>query len=545
MKLNRYLTNLDSFIFACIGFYAIYLYTSYSGVGLSPDSLMYASAADSFHAHGNFMTFNKTPITFFPVFYPFFLGIIDFFSNVNPVQAGSMINCFLFAAVVFTSGWIMSRFISDHTGFKFSRTYKLAALIAIVPVLVFDYYIRDKDWAVTAYIIEAAFVIGHRYKWIILAAIILSPAMLEIYSFLWSETLFILEILLFIVAYWKYTHNHKLGALIITGVITAIACITRYAGITIVGTGCLLILLDYELPIRKKIEHLLLYGAISISLLTANLVYNSTVTGLSTGTREPSITPFSQNLFRVGTVINDWGALSDKADAYAILVTCVIMLSLIGVLAWKAFKKRINSYENIVIGFAVVYGSFMIILATFSRFEPINSRLLSPMFIPLLISCTCWVPDVLIGIRIKILKYTLAGVAIVAMLLFEYATGQVDYQRYDDENDYGVPGYSDDSWNKSEFAPYLKRHKSEFDPNIPIYSDANEAVWLFTGMSSQLVPHSFFQKDVDKFYMQKKFYLIWFDSLYNKELINIKDIMAHKKVTKIGGAKEGEVYLVE
>ncbi len=83
MKLNRYLTNLDSFIFACIGFYAIYLYTSYSGVGLSPDSLMYASAADSFQAHGYMITFTGGPITFFPFFYPFFLGAIQFFSRSN------------------------------------------------------------------------------------------------------------------------------------------------------------------------------------------------------------------------------------------------------------------------------------------------------------------------------------------------------------------------------------------------------------------------------------------------------------------------------
>ncbi|HTI57548.1 hypothetical protein [Mucilaginibacter sp.] len=497
MKLNRYITNLDSFIFACIGFYAIYLYTSYSGVGLSPDSLMYASAAESFSAHGNMVTFTGTPITFFPVFYPFFLGIIQLFSGTNAVQAGYLINCFLFAAVVFTSGWIMERFMSH------SRIYKILILIAIV----------------------------------------ISPALLEIYSFLWSETLFILEILLFIIAYWKYTHGHTLKALIITGIITAVACITRYAGITIVGTGCLLILLDFELPVKKKIGHLLLYGMLSISLLVANLAYNSSVTGLSTGTREPSITPFSQNLFRVGTVINDWGALSNRADSFAILVACVIMLSLIGVLAWKTFKQRINSYENVVIGFAVVYGLFMVILATFSRFEPINSRLLSPMFIPLLISCTSWVPDVLKLAHSAILKYSLAVAAIAAMLLFEYATVKIDYQRYDDELDYGVPGYSDDSWNKSEFGPYLKKHKNIFQPGVPVYSDANEAVWLFTGLSSQLVPHSFFRKDVEKFYKQKRFYLVWFDSLYNSELVPLKDIMAHRKLVKIGGAKEGEVYL--
>ncbi|HWD89627.1 MAG TPA: hypothetical protein VG367_15955 [Mucilaginibacter sp.] len=499
MKINRYLTNLDSFIFACIGFYAIYLFTSYSGVGLSPDSLMYASAADSFQAHGNMMTFTGGPITFFPVFYPFFLGVIQFFSRINSVEAGAMINRFLFAAVVFTSGWIMEKFISH------SRIY----------------------------------------KWLILAAIILSPALLEVYSFLWSETLFILEVLFFIIAFWKYWHNHSIKALVIMALIAAISCITRYAGITVVGTGGLLLLLDKGLPIRRKTEHILLYGIISISLLSANLLINRLTTGLSTGTREPSVTSFAKNLYYVGTVINDWGALSDKADKYAILVASVILLSLIGILAWKTFKHRINSYENIVIAFAVVYGLFIPLWATFSRFETINSRLYSPMFIPMLIACTSWVPDVLKDIHKKVVKYSLAGIAIVAMLLFEYATYQVDYQRWDDENDYGVPGYSDDSWNKSEFAPYLKKHKQMFKPNIPIYSDANEAVWLFTGMNSQLVPHKFFQKDVDKFYTQKKFYLIWFDSLYNAELTSLKDIAAHRQLKVIGGAKEGKVYLSE
>src|SRR5271169_4906026 len=108
MKLTPYLKNLDSLIAAIIAYYAIYLYTSYSGVGLSPDSIMYASTATNIQAHGSLLTFNKTPLVFFPVFYPFFLGLIQFISSVDPLKAGAMINATLFAAVIFTSGWIMS-----------------------------------------------------------------------------------------------------------------------------------------------------------------------------------------------------------------------------------------------------------------------------------------------------------------------------------------------------------------------------------------------------------------------------------------------------
>src|SRR5260221_12067926 len=267
MNLNRYLNNLDSFIAAIIGFYAIYLFTAYSGVGLSPDSIMYASTATNIQAHGSLLTFNKTPLVFFPVFYPFFLGVIQFVSRVDPIKAGATIDAFLFASVVFTSGWIMSKFIAH------SRIY----------------------------------------KWIILAAIILSPGLLEIYTFLWSETLFILETLFFIIAYWRYMHTHTTKALLVVAIITAISCITRYAGVTIVGTGGLMLLLDNELPIRKKIKHILIFGSVSISLLVANLILNRLSTGLSTGTREPSITSFSKNLHYFGTVICDWGSLSKNA----------------------------------------------------------------------------------------------------------------------------------------------------------------------------------------------------------------------------------------
>jgi hypothetical protein len=495
MSLSRYLNNLDSFIAAIIGFYAIHLFTAYSGVGLSPDSIMYASTATNIQAHGSLLTFNKTPLVFFPVFYPFFLGVIQFISRVDPIKAGATINAFLFAGVIFTTGWIMQKFVAH------SRVY----------------------------------------KWIILAAIILSPGLLEIYTFLWSETLFILEILFFIVAYWHYLQTRTTKALLIVAIITAISCITRYAGVTIVGTGGLLLLLDNELTIRKKIENILIFGSVSVSLLAANLLLNRLSTGLSTGTREPSITPFSKNLHYFGTVICDWGSLSKAAYPFAILIAAVILLSLIGILVWKTYKKHINSYENIVIAFAVVYGLFIVISASISRYEPINSRLLAPMFIPLLIACTSWVPDVLLLVKSKI-KYALAGIAVIMMLAFEYASYQTDWQRYDDENDYGVPGYSDDDWNKSEFVVYLKQHKNLFKPGVPVYSDANEAVYLFTGLSSVLIPHKFFKADVQKFYSNKSFYLIWFDNLYNSELVSLQDIMKNKKLVKIGAAKEGEIY---
>ena len=495
MPASRYLKHLDTIIAAAIGFYAIHLFTKYSGVGISPDSIMYASTANNIQAHLSIMTFNKTPLVFFPVFYPTFLAVIQFITGVDPFTAGGVINSCLFATVILVTGWMLSKFITH----------------SII------------------------------YKWLILIAIILSPALLQIYSFLWSETLFILEVMIFIMAYHHYLQKQTTFRLLMMILVAALACITRYAGITLIGTGGLMLLLDDKLTIQRKIKHISLFCVLSISLLLANLAYNRLTAGLSTGTREPSITSLGENMYYAGTVFNDWGAIGNFADHYAIPITAIIMFALIGLLGWKALTGKINSYENIIIAFTIVYGLFIILLATFSRFERLNSRLLSPMFIPLLISCTSWVPDVLKTIKSKA-KYVLSGVAIVMMLAFEYFTLKVDMDRYDDEMDYGVPGYSDDSWNTSPFVQFLKTHKHIFKPGVPIYSDADEAVYLFTGISSTLVPHHFFQKDVEKFFNVKHYYYIWFKTLDNAELINIHDIEKVEKMHSLYNLKDGAVY---
>ena len=495
MKRHPYLKNLDSLIAAIIGFIAIHIYTTYSGVGISPDSIMYASTAKNIYEHGSLLTFNGSPLVFFPVFYPFFLSVILFISRVDTITAAPVINGLLFAGVVFISGYIISKF-------------KSFSLI---------------------------------YKWLILIGIILSPGLLEIYTYLWSETLFILEIMLFVLAYYNYMQKHTMASLVMVSVLIAISCITRYAGVTLIGAGGLMLLLDNQLVIRKKFVHVLVFGFISISLLIGNLILNRLSTGLSTGTREPAVTPLSKNLYYSGNVMCDWMGLSHSAYPYSILIVCFLLLFLVAIIIWRAFTGKINSIENIVIMFAAFYGIFIPVLACVSRFETLNSRLLSPMFICLLIGLTCWVPDLLRGLNIK--KQVIYAIPFVALMLFsEYSIAMTDYQRYDDENDYGVPGYSDDDWNKSQFVPFLKSLKTIYKAGVPLYTDADEAVYFFTGATSKLLPHRYFKNTVDQFFGVKHYYLIWFDDLNNPELIGLQDIVKKEKLHLLYQFPEGGVY---
>jgi hypothetical protein len=498
MTIPKYLKNLDSFIAAILGFVAVHIYTQYSGVGISPDSIMYASTARNIYEHGTLITFNGGPLVFFPVFYPFFLSICLFITGgLSTFSAAPVINGVLFGVLIFFTGYILSKF-------------------------------------------EARSII---YKWLILIGLILSPALLEVYTYLWSETLFITEIVLFPVIYRQYILKHTTKSLLWVCLLTAIACITRYIGVTLIMAGGMMLLLDRELPIRKKIYHILLFGFSSITLLVLNLIKNHLSSGLSTGTREPSITPLSKNLYYTGTVYSDWMGLPVSMHKYGEAISCLLILALVIILIWLFKKGKLNSPEGVIAMFALVYAVFVPVLATFSRFEPLNSnnRLMAPVFVSLLIGITCWAPDVLRGIKTsKQLAFSIPLVAL--MLLFEYSTAAADYQRYDDENDYGVPGYSDDDWNGKPFITFLKTHPNIYQPGVPKFTDADEAVYFFTGGTAKLLPHRYFTNTVDQFFKVKHYYLIWFNALDNSELIGIKDIEQRENLKKIVTYPEGAVY---
>jgi hypothetical protein len=503
MQLSRYLKNSDTFIAALIGFAAVQLFCSYSGIGISPDSIMYISAARSFNTGGTLHTFNHVPIVDFPVFYPIFLGSILFITRVDPVMFGAILNGLMFASLIFTSGYIMQRFVPS----------------------------------------------ARVYKWLMLIAIILSPALLQVYSYLWSETLFILETLIFLVAFRQYLLKHTLKALIIAAAIAAVSCVTRYAAVTIVGTGGLLLLLDRVLPLKKKIVHIIIYGFVCISLLVSNLLFNALMSGTTTGPREPSITPFSKNLYYFGTVMCDWMGFTPNQYYLATPIAVIILIGFIAALAYNYYRRHVDSFENLAITFALVYGLFIILSSTFSRYERINHRLLAPIYIPALWGYTSWGLLLLKRITNKTTKTIVSVIFIAMMLGFVTKEFLIDKARYSDQisDEYGNPGYTDNSWLESPFAAYLKSgDKSLFKPGIKIYTDAHEAVYFFSGMSSYLVPHKFFKKDIAKFYQAKHYYLIWFNVLENPELINLKDIQKVKSLKKIKDfGEEGAIYEYE
>ena len=487
--------NIDGIVAAVVGFTIIFLFTRHGGIGLCPDGVEYTTTAENICKNANLVDFKHYPLVIFPAFYPFFLGSIIQITGLQPLAFGAVLNALLFAVVIYLSGYIMQRFSYC------SKWYKAA----------------------------------------ILSCIVLSPGLLEVYSMLWSETIFIILILLFILAMHHYFQSYSRKALIAAIVITSIAAITRYAGITIIGTGFILIIADTKHPLQQRIKDAILFSFTSPLLLVINLARNYYEGGSMTGMREKSLTPLSANMHDAGSIFYDWLPFFNghyKGAAWlALLIICVLAFICISQLMKHG---RLVTYENIAAGFALMYLLFMIITASMSRFEILNSRLLTPAFIPLIWTCS----EAIVSLfkRININKKWIITLSTIIFLCFQYGQLAADYETWDGVKDAGIPGYTEDQWKYSRTVLFIQKDSLPFKKGYTIYSNAYDAVYFFTGRPGKFLPNKENTQGIKDFLKDQHCYMIWFNDGDNPDLVGMDFIINIKKMKLVRQFDDGAIY---
>ena len=488
--------NIDSTIAAIAGLIIIFLFTRHSGIGIEPDGVAYITTVENFHSTGKLADFTHKAMVEFPLFYPLFLNSIYWLTGLKPLIFAAILNALLFAVIIYFSGCMM------------------------------EYFSFKSKW----------------YKCAILSCIVLSPALLEVYSMLWSETIFILWLLLFMIAMRSYFQSYSRKALAAAAVIASIASVTRYAGITIIGTGGILLLLDLKIPVRQKTSNIILYAVISPLLLIINLIRNYSAGSSFTGLRERSITSLGANSHDAGSVFYDWlPFLHGYYNGAGLLV--VLFIAIPAIVLIKGFLKdhRLSSYENIAALFLIVYLLFIIVIASMSRFEQLNSRFLSPLFIPLLWCCS----KAIIYFSNKTKKKWMAIFGIVIFTCFQYGQLAADYETWDGVKDAGIPGYSEDQWTLSETVLFIQKDSIPFKKDYTIYSNANDAVYFFTRREGKFLPHKELPDRIHEFVNDPHCYVVWFDDGDNPDLVGKDFIVNVKKMKLLKQFSDGAIYVFE
>jgi len=488
-------THWDALLASVFAFIWIAFYTSHSGIGISPDSVAYLSSANHFSDSLQFTDYNNLPLVNFPLGYPLLLGLVKIIFFTEAITAAPILNSLLLASVLYTSSYLLLQTKIKHAFFRL----------------------------------------------LILCLILSSPGILEVYTMLWSETVFVLLVLFFIVAFHQYLLTEKKNWLLTAAIVAAIACSIRYVGITLLITGGLLILLYFQLNWRTKLKHIGLLALVGCSLPLLNIIRNKLLTETVAGIRQSSLKTVETNAHDLLNVLGYWFPNSDNDSSTTILIIgLVLMIMVFILLIYRLLQQQFfASIITLLCLFILVYGGLILFIASVSRFETLSSRLLIPLFIPLVL---------LIAYCFYTWMTAFKGykkVLIILVFSVWYAIGanhhyQTHVFNWEGIGYAGIPGYTDDLWKGSPLLKFMKSHHNNYQ--APIYSNANDAVFFLANIKAHPLPHKDLPQEIQPFLQHQHIYLVWFEYGKNPDLIDDVYIRTHFKQAKEWQFKDGSIF---
>ena len=499
MKVKAHLFSLsknpDSLLAALAGFLLVLVFTKHSGIGISPDSVTYLSVARNISSGAGFRSFDGLPVVDFPVGYSLLLSFIATVTRQDPLVNAPWLNGILFGILLYTSGSIMNGFSNPNR------------------------------W----------------YKRILLLCILFNPALQEVYSMLWSETVFLVLTLFFMVCITNYLRSLSIKWLSLTILVCALSSVIRYAGIFLIPLGTVLIFFNPPASWRRRISHVSWFVSLSGSLFLVNSIRNYQMTGFLTGQRQKGDLGILKILKFFGTVFCDWLQINMGSAIAVSMGLIVLIVFLVSLLFALKQTRSFSSLEFIASATGLSFSIFMMLSSFLTRYEQFSNRLLSAVFIPLLWSLSWWIPGWIA--RFSSRKQWIVGLATLALTAwFMNRQLAADYEYYDGVKDAGMPGYTEDEFTGSGITQFVEKNKGIFDRKYPVYSNAGDAVYFITGLPAFQLPSVVFPEKLHRYYEKNNSYLVWFRDLDNPEMPVLDSILRNKNMELIKQLPDGAVY---
>lgn len=413
---NMILFYIESFLISLLSAYFIWLQTSKYGIGLTPDSTHYLRWSEAISQEGfAFIFYNKSAT--FPPFYPLLLSFISAPFHIDSLIVAHWFNTILSFCFSFLS-------ISLYR--KLTKNFVILFMFGLF--------------------------------------IIFSRPINLVFSYAWSEPLFLFLLLLITFSIEKTYYKN----LILCGFLSALAILTRYAGVAILPAVCLYIFIQkYELA--EKIKKCFCYATIPTLTYIGYLARNYYFTKTLMGQRASSITGLISNCDRAFSTVVLWFSCQ-----YFFITTFFILI--LGIFVWNYKKELIlyisNCQKTVLFSacFSLVYSLFIIISSTTTAYDLINDRLMAPIFLPILLILFLFVLFCLHIIssakKEKILAYTMLSIFIVCELLSFINTWRKDISF---RKDNGAGGYASAFWQENKLLEYFKKNK--LNPSEKIYTN--------------------------------------------------------------------------
>jgi hypothetical protein len=293
---------------------------------------------------------------------------------------------------------------------------------------------------------------------------LVSPAVVMVHGYAWSEPLFLLLVLLSLKAQERLLAESGPARLASAAALTGLACLTRYLGVTLAVSGAL------TLAGRKRPLQALAYAGLSLAPLGLWLLRNQSVAGSLAGQHTASGRDLPELIREAARTLGGWivpldGPLPKYAALAALLALGVALFRSAGRedLPWLAFLG--------------IYLLAVIALARAVAFDPLTTRLLAPAVPPLVVLAARRLVPGRTVLAAAVMVLLVAGPALVTAREVAYAA-LVTKGR----------GYRAAKWRETEAVRMAALRQGPFAEDGITYSDAPDVLFLYSGRPVRYLP---------------------------------------------------------
>jgi 4-amino-4-deoxy-L-arabinose transferase-like glycosyltransferase len=424
------------------------------GIGVTPDSTVYLEAARNLTAGRGLIALaadgELRPMTHYPPLYSSLLALIGL-GHVSIAGAARWLQAILFGANVLLVGFVIAR--SARNSFWLPIVGALLMLTA--------------------------------------------PDVVAVHTLALTEPLFILLAVSCLVTLAQYLKNDRPGWLILAASLAGLALLTRYVAVTLMVTGLAALLLLPQRDWRRRLTSAFVFGAITALPMILWFIRNARLTGSQTDRQmifhPPGIKQFVVAISTVASWLLVGKVRGDLRIGIFVAETILAVLFLL-YLRKQIRRSAVDDDSSREIGhdlnfkqlplvlliFIVSYTGFIIIATSLFDLVIFDERTLLPLHVVSIVLVLVCASKLLVrfpnirGIRLTLI---LAAIAVLGSYFLRTA-GWFAHTRYDGQ------GYASRAWKESKTVHRVR----SLAPEIPIYSNAPDAVYYLTGRPAILVP---------------------------------------------------------